>query len=78
MALVAAAQNDARDITEFMATNQIDWQNAQVISFSETGEAAALTWFFASEVAGMQNIQLYPESLRGWRATGGELSSKGG
>ncbi len=40
--------------------------SGDVVAFCHTGELAALNWFYASELAGIQNVKLYPESLKGW------------
>lgn len=44
-----------------------------VVSFGMTAEAAALSWFYLSEVAGIRNVRLYPESADGWEDAGGIL-----
>ena len=50
-------------------------QDRQVVTFCHTGELGALNWFYASELAGLPNVKLYPESLKGWKAAGGLLFS---
>ncbi|MEM1345647.1 MAG: rhodanese-like domain-containing protein [Pseudomonadota bacterium] len=37
-----------------------------VVSFCNTGHWAATNWFVISEVAGIEGVKLYPESLVGW------------
>lgn len=37
-----------------------------LVSFCNTGHWAATNWFALSEVAGVENVKLYPESLVGW------------
>lgn len=44
-----------------------------IISVCQTGELSALSWFYASEIVGIQNIQYYPDAIQGWVADGGIL-----
>lgn len=44
-----------------------------VISVCQTGELSALSWFYASEIVGIENVQYYPDALQGWKADGGLL-----
>lgn len=37
-----------------------------LVSFCNTGHWAATNWFALSEVAGIENVKLYPESMVGW------------
>ncbi len=53
--------------------SRVNWQSETVVSFCNTGELGALNWFYASELSGIGNVKLYPESTVGWSATGGEL-----
>lgn len=41
-----------------------------VVSFCNTGHWAATNWFALSEVAGLQDVKLYPESMVGWSNAG--------
>ncbi|MEL6766339.1 MAG: rhodanese-like domain-containing protein [Pseudomonadota bacterium] len=41
-----------------------------VVSFCNTGHWAASNWFALSEIAGIEDVRLYPESMVGWHATG--------
>ncbi|MEL6979691.1 MAG: rhodanese-like domain-containing protein [Pseudomonadota bacterium] len=36
------------------------------VSFCNTGHWAATNWFALSEIAGVENVRLYPESIVGW------------
>ncbi len=45
-----------------------NWESESVISFCNNGLQGAATWFMASEVAGIDNVRLYSESLEGWNA----------
>ena len=44
-----------------------------LISFCNTGHWAATNWFALSEIAGIDNVKLYPESVVGWSRAGGDL-----
>jgi thiosulfate/3-mercaptopyruvate sulfurtransferase len=44
-----------------------------VITFCKSGQLSALNWFYASELASIPNVRLYPESLTGWKQTVGVL-----
>ena len=41
-----------------------------LVSFCNTGHWAATNWFALSELAGVQNVKLYPESMVGWSNAG--------
>lgn len=38
----------------------------EVVSFCNTGHWAATNWFVLSELAGIESVKLYPESMVGW------------
>ena len=44
-----------------------------LISICQTGELSALSWFYASEVVNIENVQYYPDALHGWKADGGVM-----
>lgn len=44
----------------------------EIVSFCNTGHWAATNWFALSELAGKENVRLYPESMVGWINGGGE------
>ncbi|WMS44156.1 rhodanese-like domain-containing protein [Acuticoccus sp. MNP-M23] len=44
----------------------------EIVSFCNTGHWAATNWFALSELAGKDNVKLYPESMVGWVKNGGE------
>jgi thiosulfate/3-mercaptopyruvate sulfurtransferase len=50
---------------------------AEIISFCNTGHWAATNWFALSELAGVENVKLYPESTVGWSNAGLPLSPGG-
>jgi len=41
-----------------------------LISFCNTGHWASINWFALSELAGIENVRLYPESIVGWSNAG--------
>ena len=45
----------------------------ELVSFCNTGQWAATNWFALSEIAGIEGVKLYPESVVGWSISGGEL-----
>lgn len=49
--------------------------DAQLVSFCNTGHWAATNWFALSELAGHDNVKLYPESMVGWSNAGGEMAN---
>ncbi|MEM9811713.1 MAG: rhodanese-like domain-containing protein [Pseudomonadota bacterium] len=70
---IATADDVGVEVLLSLKEQDIDWQRAPVISFCNTGELAALTWYYASEVSGLENVKLYPESTIGWVQAGGAL-----
>ncbi|MEM7472813.1 MAG: rhodanese-like domain-containing protein [Pseudomonadota bacterium] len=65
------------EVLAFLQKHQINWREKQVISFCQSGELAALNWFYASEVAQLENMKMFPESVKGWKHLGGNLSVGG-
>lgn len=49
--------------------------DATLISFCNTGHWAATNWFALSELAGIDNVRLYPESMVGWSNAGHEMAN---
>jgi thiosulfate/3-mercaptopyruvate sulfurtransferase len=49
--------------------------DAGLISFCNTGHWAATNWFALSELAGIDNVRLYPESMVGWSNAGHEMAN---
>ncbi|SFB04327.1 thiosulfate/3-mercaptopyruvate sulfurtransferase [Poseidonocella pacifica] len=47
----------------------------QLISFCNTGHWAATNWFALSELAGIENVKLFPESMVGWSNAGYEMAN---
>jgi thiosulfate/3-mercaptopyruvate sulfurtransferase len=46
-----------------------------LISFCNNGHWAATNWFALSELAGIENVRLYPESMVGWSNAGHEMAN---
>ncbi len=46
-----------------------------LVSFCNTGHWAATNWFALSELAGIENVKLYDESMVGWSNSGGEMAN---
>lgn len=60
--------------TEFradLANRGIDLEDSFLISVCQTGELSALSWFYASEILGLENVRYYPDALQGWQSDGG-------
>ena len=45
----------------------------ELVSFCNTGHWAATNWFALSELAGVEGVKLYPESMVGWANSGGAM-----
>jgi thiosulfate/3-mercaptopyruvate sulfurtransferase len=45
----------------------------ELVSFCNTGYWAATNWFALSELAGVEGVKLYPESMVGWANSGGAM-----
>ncbi|MEX1663421.1 sulfurtransferase [Thioclava sp. 15-R06ZXC-3] len=50
----------------------------EVVSFCNTGHWAATDWFALSELAGIDNVKLYPGSMVEYSATDGEMANTPG
>ena len=53
---------------------RVDWENVPVINFCSDGTLGAVNWFYASEVVGIGNVKLFPESIRGWQGDGNPVT----
>ena len=49
----------------------------ELVSFCNTGHWAATNWFALSELAGINGVKLYPESMVGWTRGGGAVVNGG-
>lgn len=47
----------------------------EVVSFCNTGHWASTEWFALSELAGVPNVKLYPESVVGYSQTGSDMAN---
>ncbi|KIN71517.1 sulfurtransferase [Sulfitobacter guttiformis] len=54
--------------------NNLD-TGAPIVSFCNSGHWAATNWFAMSELAGLENVKLYPESMVGWSNAGYEMAN---
>ncbi len=61
----------ARDLAQKNGFTEAD----QLISFCNTGHWAATNWFALSELSGIDNVKLYPESMVGWSNAGYEMAN---
>lgn len=55
----------SHEVKKLVAEQGLD-QAAETVSFCNTGHWAATNWFVLSEVAGLQDVRLYPASLAEW------------
>jgi thiosulfate/3-mercaptopyruvate sulfurtransferase len=46
----------------------------EIVSFCNTGHWAATNWFVLSEIAGIEGVKLYPESMVGWSRANGRVA----
>ncbi|MDT1062079.1 rhodanese-like domain-containing protein [Paracoccus sp. CPCC 101403] len=49
-----------------------------VVAFCNTGHWAATEWFALSELAGVEDAKLYPDSMVGWSQSGGQMQNTPG
>ena len=47
----------------------------RLVSFCNTGHWAATNWFALSEIAGIEDVRLYPESVVGWSNAGFDMAN---
>lgn len=57
---------DRESVRASLARRGIDPDGAEIVSFCNTGHWAATNWFVLSEIAGIEGVKLYPESMVGW------------
>lgn len=58
------------DAARTLAAKQGFTADDRLVSFCNTGHWAATNWFALSELAGIEGVKLYPESMVGWSLTG--------
>lgn len=66
-------EDGVQTVLETFRAIDADGRNGDVVTFCHVGELGALNWFYASELGGIQNVKLYPESINGWTVAGGLL-----
>lgn len=60
-----------RDFRAKLEDRGLDLGDGMLISVCQTGELSAVSWFYASEVVGIENVRYYPDALKGWERDGG-------
>ncbi|MCQ0093566.1 sulfurtransferase [Roseovarius sp. M141] len=65
---------DGATATDLMATLGVK-KDTEIVSFCNTGHWAATDWFAMSELAGVPNVKLYPESMVGYSKTDNEMAN---
>ena len=73
----ATAIDATGDATELKARLGIEADD-EIVSFCNTGHWAATDWFALSEVAGIENVKLYPASMVEYSHTDGEMANQPG
>jgi len=61
-------------VEQLAAANGFD-EGDHLVSFCNTGHWAATNWFALSELAGIEGVKLYPESMVGWSNSGHEMAN---
>ncbi|MAN97734.1 rhodanese-like domain-containing protein [uncultured Roseovarius sp.] len=61
-------------IRELAAKNGFE-AGDRLVSFCNTGHWAATNWFALSEVAGIEGVRMYPESMVGWSNAGYDMAN---
>ncbi|MEM1276044.1 MAG: rhodanese-like domain-containing protein [Pseudomonadota bacterium] len=59
-AMMQQGQDSVFTVLEWAKGQPVNWENDMVVSLCDTGEFAALSWFYVSEVAGIRNVKLLP------------------
>jgi thiosulfate/3-mercaptopyruvate sulfurtransferase len=65
---------DAKDAATIAASLSLK-PDEEIVSFCNTGHWAATDWFAMSELAGLPNVKLYPESMVGYSKTDHEMAN---
>jgi thiosulfate/3-mercaptopyruvate sulfurtransferase len=73
----ATAIGTDTDVTALKAKLGIEPGDA-IVSFCNTGHWAATDWFAMSELAGIENVKLYPGSMVEYSQTDGEMANQPG
>ncbi len=61
-------------ISHYRETNALG-SGKDIIVFCHSGQLSALNWFYASELASIDDVKLYPESITGWTQSFGVLAT---
>ncbi|GAA0311227.1 sulfurtransferase [Rhodovulum strictum] len=61
-------------VQRLAALNGFD-QDDRLVSFCNTGHWAATNWFALSELAGIEGVRLYPDSMVGWANSGNPMAN---
>ena len=69
-----SATIDAETVRK-LATDAGFTSGEQLVSFCNTGHWAATNWFALSELAEIENVKLYPDSMVGWSQTGNAMDN---
>lgn len=60
-----------QEFREELVARGIQPDEGLLISVCQTGELSAISWFYASEIVGIENVRYYPDALQGWKSDGG-------
>lgn len=71
ISLRGAERPDSDELKQELIARGVTLGQDMVISVCQNGELSALSWFYASEIAGIDNVKYYPDALQGWKADGG-------
>ncbi|MFO7758110.1 MAG: rhodanese-like domain-containing protein [Roseovarius sp.] len=63
------------DLIRGLAAENGFTEGDSLVSFCNTGHWAATNWFALSEVAGIEDVRMYPESVVGWSQSGYEMAN---
>jgi thiosulfate/3-mercaptopyruvate sulfurtransferase len=69
-----SADDHGLELLERIKGSNLNWEFEPIVNFCDTGEIGALNWFYASELSGIGNVKLYPESSVGWTVEGHDLA----
>lgn len=66
-------ENAVGETVKFLEKNEMLEDGAQVVVFDDNGELSALHWFLTSELAGLKNMRILPDTAAAWAKRGGML-----
>ncbi|TCM83356.1 thiosulfate/3-mercaptopyruvate sulfurtransferase [Rhodovulum steppense] len=70
----APARIEPSIVERLAAANGFE-QGDRLVSFCNTGHWAATNWFALSELAGIEDVRLYPDSMVGWANSGNAMDN---